>query len=205
MPLHKKHSHPTRDALIEAVIELLSTRNPEDLKVDEVLHNSGISTGSLYHHFKDLADLIDQAMIVRYSDDIDSSISILTQVITSATDASSLAAGLLTTTQRTQGPERAAPRFIRAQTMTRAATNVHFRELLAPEQKRLTDALADLLRELQVRGLFDPSIDPRSGAVFIQAYNIGLIVNDVSMEPVDQNAYVALVSRMLEHTFFTGH
>lgn len=106
MPLHKKHSHPTRDALIETVIDLLEIQNPEDLKVDEVLTQSGISSGSLYHHFKDLADLIDQAMIVRYSDDIDISISVLTQVITSATDIPSLSAGLLTTTLRTQSPER---------------------------------------------------------------------------------------------------
>lgn len=202
MPLHKKHSHPTRDVLIETVIQLLETRNPEDLKVEDVLTQSGISSGSLYHHFKDLAGLIDQAMIVRYSDDIDISITALTNVITSATDIPSLSAGLLTTTMRTQSPERGGPRFIRAQTMTRAAINESFRQALAPEQNRLTDAITDLWRELQEKGLFDPSTDPRSGAVFIQAYNIGLIVNDISDEPVDHDAYVALITRMLEKSFF---
>ena len=85
--------------------------------------------------------------------------------------------------------------------MTRAVTNPRFREALASEQKRLTDTIAELWSELQDRGLFDPTLDPKVGSVFIQAYSMGLIVNDVSSEPIDPDAYVAFISRMLERTF----
>lgn len=203
MLLHKKHSHPTRDALIEAVVWLLETKNPEDIKLDEVLSLSGISSGSLYHHFGDLSGLIDQAMIARYSDDVDISISALTQMVSHATDASSLARGLLPTTERTQSPERSAQRLIRAQTMARAATNERFRTLFEPEQQRLNDAIADLVRELQSKGLFESSVDAEAAAVLIQAYNLGFIINDVSGKPVNQQSWVNLISRMLERTFFS--
>lgn len=201
MAATKKRLHPTRQTLIATVIELLETTSPEDIRVDEVLGRSGISVGSLYHHFEDLTDLINQAIITRYSADIDVSIAAITAVIRDATDVESLLAGFREDTARTQSPDRGAHRFHRAQTMARAVTNERFREALAPEQKRLTDALADLWRELQDRGLFDTNLDPQVGSVFIQAYSMGLIVNDVSSDPVDHEAYVAFISRMLERTF----
>lgn len=197
----KKRLHPTRQTLISTVIELLETTSPEDIRVEQVLTPSGTSVGSLYHHFNDLADLIDQAMITRYTADIDISIAALAEVVRTATDRSSLLEGFRQSTARTQSPERGAHRFHRAQTMTRAVVNERFREALASEQKRLTDTMAEMWRELQDRGFFDSDLDPRVGSVFIQAYSMGLIVNDVSSEPIDPDAYVAFISRMLERTF----
>lgn len=196
-----RRQHPTRKTLIDTVIELLETTSPEDIRVEQVLTPSGTSVGSLYHHFNDLADLIDRAMITRYTADIDVSIAAITEVVQGATDRQSLLEGFRQNTARTQGPQRGSHRFYRAQTMTRAVVNERFREALASEQKRLTDAIADMWRELQDRGFFDPDLDPRVGSVFIQAYSLGLIVNDVSSEPIDPDAYVAFISRMLERTF----
>ena len=76
----KKRLHPTRQTLIATVIELLETTSPEDIRVEQVLTPSGTSVGSLYHHFNDLADLIDQAIITRYTADIDVSIAALAEV-----------------------------------------------------------------------------------------------------------------------------
>lgn len=197
----KKRLHPTRQTLIATVIELLETTSPEDIRVEQVLTPSGTSVGSLYHHFNDLADLIDQAMITRYTADIDISIAALAEVVRTATDRESLLEGFRQSTARTQSPTRGAHRFHRAQTMTRAVVNERFRVALASEQKRLTDTMAEMWRELQDRGFFDPDLDPRVGSVFIQAYSMGLIVNDVSSEPIDPDAYVAFISLMLERTF----
>lgn len=197
-----KRQHPTRKKLIEAVTDLLETTSPEDVRVDEVLGRSGISVGSLYHHFDDLTDLINQAIITRYSADIDVSIAAITSVVRGSQDRESLLEGFRQNTERTQSPDRGAHRFHRAQTMTRAVTNPRFREALAAEQKRLTDTIADLWRELQDKGFFDPNLDPKVGSVFIQAYSMGLIANDVSIEPIDPDHYVAFISRMIERTFF---
>lgn len=197
-----KRSHPTREVLIDTVVVLLETKGPEDLKVEEVLRLSGISTGSLYHHFKDFSDLIDQAIIARYLADIDVSIELLTGIIQRATDAATLAAGFLATTGRATRADRAEQRLIRAQVMVRAATNDRFRAALFPHQQRLTTALADLFRELQDRGLFDPGLDPIAGSVFIQAYSLGLVVNDVSGFVADEQVMAALVSQVVERSFF---
>lgn len=200
----RKTSRPTRQVLIDTVALMLETSNPESLKVEEVISKSGISTGSMYHHFEDFSDLIDQAIIARYADDIDVSIDALTAVVAGATDSTSLFRGLLTATERTLVPEREAQRFLRVQVMARAASSERFRAALIPHQQRLTDALADLIRELQEKGLYDRAIDPMAGSVFIQAYSMGLVVNDVVGHPVHEDALVALVMRMHDNTFFVA-
>ena len=202
MTKQKQRSHPTRDALIASVLELLETTNPDDIKVHEVLEKSGISVGSLYHHFDDLSDLIDQAMIGRYAEDVDARIEALSQIVQGANDKATLMQGFSLASWVTHDPGRANVRFYRAQAMTRAVTHEQFRAALAAEQQKLTDAIADLFRQLQQRGLFQAELDAQAASMFIQAYSLGFIVNDISVESVDHDAYVALLDRMVERLFF---
>lgn len=203
MPKTAKRSHPTRDALIRTVLELLETTDPDDIKVQEVLDRSGISVGSLYHHFEDLSDLIDHAMVGRYAADVAERISILNQLLDSSSTRAEILAGLSQGSRDTHAASRSRIRYYRAQTMARAVTHDRFRNAFAIEQKKLTDGLADVVRQLQDRGYVTREIDTHTASVFIQSYSIGFILNDVSSEQVDQEAYVKLLERMLERVFFT--
>ena len=53
-------SHPTKEALIDAVLELLQSEHLVEVTSEEVLEKSGISKGSLYYHFEDFSDLLEQ-------------------------------------------------------------------------------------------------------------------------------------------------
>lgn len=198
-----KRSSPTREVLIDTVVNLLETANPEDIRVEEVLSRSGVSPGSLYHYFENFSDLIDQAIIARYVADIEVSIELSSRLAADVTDLRSLGSGLRATTARAMQPDRARQRFNRAQVMARAAAKPRFREALLPHQERLNLALADHFRTLQDKGLVDPGVDPVVGGLFIQAYSMGFVVNDVSGYPADEEAVVALLMRVLERAFFT--
>jgi hypothetical protein len=67
---------------------------------------------------------------------------------------------------------------------------------LAPTQARLTGAIADLVREMKAKEFISEDLDSTAVAVFIQAYSLGLIVNDISNEQVDLENWHALISRM---------
>jgi hypothetical protein len=67
---------------------------------------------------------------------------------------------------------------------------------LAPTQSRLTGAIADLVREMKAKDFVNQELDPGAVAVFIQAYSLGLIVNDVSNDQVDLENWHSLISRM---------
>ena len=193
--------HPTRAALIESVVRFLETKNPENLTVDEVLKDSGISTGSLYQHFVDFPDLINQAMVARYADEVAKNIETLSLYVGAARDAKTLFDGIRTMTTATVGPDYDRQRYVRAQTMTRASTNEQFRAALLPHQERLTNALADIVRNLQSRNLFHSDLNPVAVSIFIQAYSLGLMINDVSGHPTDHASTVDIVVRVLERSF----
>ncbi|MBU6265011.1 MAG: TetR/AcrR family transcriptional regulator, partial [Actinomycetales bacterium] len=76
-----KSSHPTRDRLIETMAELLDGSDPEHITADQVLTASGVSKGSLYHHFEDFEDLLEAALISRFGVNVDATIDALAQIL----------------------------------------------------------------------------------------------------------------------------
>lgn len=194
----QKNTHPTRDALITTVARLLETKNVEDIKVDEILSESGISAGSLYHHFRDLSDLIDHAMIARFADYSHRNIDALVELTDIARDRESLSTLLGAYNASQVAPDRADARNMRVQVVARAAKDERFRALFLAEQDRVIGAVADLAREFQSRGLVDPTLDPTAIAVFFGIYNIGLIINDLLSNPSSPDDLLTLMSGFVD-------
>jgi AcrR family transcriptional regulator len=196
-----KRMHPTAERLVSTVVVLLDAKDPSKILVDEVLTKSGVSKGSLYHHFADFSDLIEAAMIVRFASTVDASIGAITRVVTTATSAQEVLAGLERVTDETQGPATAAYRAERIRSLALATTNERFRAALGVEQRRLTESVADIVREGQLKGWIRPHLDPQVVAVFIQAYTLGQIVDDIADIPMDAAAWNALVDDVARQIF----
>jgi len=194
--------HPTKQALISTVVELLNTKGPEEINSDEVLEISGISKGSLYHHFQDFSELIEQALIVRFASFVDSSVEMLKKVITSSKSREELLVALKHVTRVTQAPEMRSNRIERISAISSAMRNERMADALGVEQERLTQALADLYRESQERGWGDPKIDPRVVGVMVQSYTIGKVVDDFTPEHMDGEAWSLVIDEVLEKVFF---
>lgn len=194
-------SHPTRERLITTVVMLLDERDPSRITVDEVLTESGISKGSLYHHFEDYSDLIEAALIRRFSRTVDWSIESITTMLTEARNREDVLKGLRRITEETQNASLRPIRAERIRALGLATTSERFRVALGAEQQRLTSALADLWRETQDRGLFVRDLDPYAAAVFIQSYTLGQVVNDITDEQMDPQAWIDLVDRITRLAF----
>jgi hypothetical protein len=89
----------------------------------------------------------------------------------------------------------------RALTIGRAITSPRMSVLLQGEQQRLTDALVQLIKDAQSRKLCNAEIDSHALAVLMQAWTLGKIVDDLSESPVDNDAYLALVNRVIREVF----
>jgi len=195
----KRHVHPTRETLIATTSRLLETLGAEDLKVETVLSESGVSSGSLYHHFSDLADLIDHAMIARFATYADNNIEALIGLADKARDREALSALLGAYNAVQVAPDRAAARKMRVQVVARATTDERFRTHFLAEQDRIIAAVADLARELQTRGLVDSTLDPTAIAMFFLIYNIGLVLNDLATDPAPPDALLTVMSRFVNN------
>jgi AcrR family transcriptional regulator len=179
----------------------MDTENPEKVGVEMVLEKSGISKGSLYHHFEDFPSLLEAALVYRFHRVVDSSIALIANTVATATTREEFFADMEKVTAITHSREMTAIRFERARALGHAGTSERFREALGVEQQRLTFAFTDLVREAQNQGWVTRDIDPMATAVFIQAYTIGKLIDEVTAEPVDEQEWLKLIHRMVERTF----
>ena len=196
-----KAEHPTRALFIDLAVAQLEHRYPEEVTVDAILNAAGLTKGALYHHFADFAELIETALVVRFSRYVDESIAALSEMASSATSREEILAEMASVTAHTQHPDRKHIRFARAHVITLASRNPRLAEALSAEQLRLTDALTGLISVAQQRGWFNRDFDARAGAVLIQAYTLGRIVDDITTEPVDPAEWEHLIGRLIERVF----
>jgi AcrR family transcriptional regulator len=189
--------HPTKSRLIETTAELLDTKFPQDIAVDEILDKSGISKGSLYHHFEDLGELLEAAQIARYAVWVDRSIGFMTPLLSEAKTPADMIESLRKATVFTQSKEYMATRFQRARTLANSETSPRFQKALGVEQDRLTTALEDLVAEAKNKGLFRKDLDTRVIAIFIQSYTLGKIIDDIAPTPVSQEKWDEFIVNML--------
>ena len=190
--------HPTKRALVETVLDQLKTTKPADLTSELILEKSGISKGSLYHHFEDFDDLIETAQVIRYAAYVDQSIHLLTKVFQSAKNRDDMVAELKKVTRFTQSPDLMPQRMDRATSISLANSNPRMLKKMNVEQDRLNEALIDIFREARDRGWISKEVDLHAGALFIQAYTLGIIINDVSGKKVEPEAWNELIDMFLE-------
>lgn len=196
--------HPTKAILVETVVEMLETIKPADIQADKVLEISGISKGSLYHHFEDLGELVETAQVARYSKWITVSVDTMTNILPKAKNISELRTALAAVTKATQRHDLSKYRLERARTLANAEGNPRFQKALAEETDRLTSLLEDLCREVIEKGWFRKDLNPRALAVFIQSYTLGKLVDDFSPNRVPEDVWNALIDGIVIN-YFTNH
>jgi AcrR family transcriptional regulator len=196
--------HPTKRALVQTVLDQLKTKKPSDLTSELILETSGISKGSLYHHFEDFDDLIETAQVFRYAAYVDQSILLLTKVFQMAKNKEEMVAELKKVTRFTQSPDLMPQRMDRATSISLANANPRMMKKMNVQQDRLNEAIIDIFREARDRGWINKEIDLHAGAIFIQAYTLGIIINDVSGAKLDIKAWDELIDMFLEKVIATN-
>ena len=193
--------HPTRQRLIDTTLRLLEEKSPAEVTADLVLAASGVSKGSLYHHFEDLTDLLEIAMIARFATGVDESVQSLADVVSSARSREDVLQGLERVARAAHVRERTRHRATRIQMISLATMNPRFAAKLAREQERLTDALASIFQQGQDRGLMNQAFDARAAAVLIQAFTLGKIVDEIVENPMEPEAWNQIIGRLIRQVF----
>jgi len=73
---------------------LMDGERPDKVHIDEVILESGISKGSLYHHFQDFSDLIEAALIRRFSIHVDRNIEMIERLLVNSSNKEDFIEGL---------------------------------------------------------------------------------------------------------------
>lgn len=190
--------HPTAQQLMDTVSAMLDGAHPHDILVDEVLRVSGVSRGSLYHHFGDFPGLINATLLHRFSVNVKADAEAMMAVAQAATSKENYWERIRQLSAMTQIPERAPIRAERARIISMAASDEAFGKSLSVEQDRLTAAMANSIALAQDKGWVNPHLSAHAIAVFLQAYSLGRSVDDISNAQMNNAEWVALIELVLQ-------
>jgi AcrR family transcriptional regulator len=172
--------HPTKVALLEVVKGMVAEYGADGFTVEMVLAESGISRGSLYHHFEDFPDLVEEALLERVS-----------------TKAEFLGA-VGRVTRALHSPERFKARIDRVRMLAVCGDDERFRKRFGDDQTELVMSFTEVITDMQTRGIVRSDFDPKTLATFMNAYTLGIILNDVSSDPVSFEDWNVLVADVIE-------
>lgn len=189
--------HPTREHLIDVTVELIGEVGLENVDISEILHRAELTSGALYHHFRDLSGLLDAAVTRRFPVGVLENLEQIRVALDAATTLEEYQRLMRAVTEASQAPENRPRRKERAHYLALALSSDTLRETIAEQQREITDRFTEVLTEVQRRGWLRRDLDPRAVAVFVQAYTLGRIIDDVNPDPVAPDAWNDVVNTVM--------
>ena len=163
-----------------------------------LLTESGISKGSLYHHFEDFIDLLETVQVRQYAAEIDRNIEQLRAVFAAPRSKEEMRAAFYLVAEGAHTKANALARINRARVIGSTPGREKFARLLGEEQDRLRDTLADLIALGQERGFIQRHAEPKALATFVLAYALGFVINDVAATPIDHRDFVEIAKHFVD-------
>jgi len=187
--------HPTRERLLEVTVELIGEVGLDGIEVTEILRRAEVTSGALYHHFRDIPELLEVAMARRYPVGVHESIAQMREAIANAASMADFHANMAKVISASQHPENQSRRAERAHYLALAFSSESLRALIGEQQEHITAAMTEVMNDLRQRGWLRPGLDPKAAAVFVQT--IGRIIDDITSDPMDPDAWNHMIRTVM--------
>ena len=194
---HRRNPAATRRALLDATLSLLAERGESGIRVTEVARRAGTTTGAIYSHFRDRAELLAAAYIDKFEGELTNDVATLEAVLASATDAASAAAALASLVIVPDDEFRRERRWQRIEALAATRRHPELVDRFARLQRELDDRFVAVLERARDLGLVATDVDLRSIAALLQAVPLGLVIADLdpSLAP-ERDAWLDVVARI---------
>ena len=189
--------HATHRALIDSGVELAKEFGMYGFTVEQLLTKSGISKGSLYHHFEDFVDLVECVQVRIFTEYVELDISAIQRALDAATDRDKFVNLISLITRTALQPQRSTSRIQRARIISATQGRDRFAARIGHEQKLLNDQMKRVISVGQERGWIPPHFDAHALALFVQGYAFGLILNDVTEERVGAEEMAVVIDSVI--------
>jgi AcrR family transcriptional regulator len=187
--------HPNAQRLLDATVELLESTPIEQVTLAEVLARSGVSNGSLYHHFEDFPDLVERAVVQRYVKGLEESLAAVEALLDSA-DAAEFRRRVEEIVVVLHAQDRRPFRLVRLETLGALSSRPRLAERISRAQHESTMRQAGFLAEFQDRGWLRSDLSAMAISTFMTATFLGRVVDDIADGHVDPDEWteVAMVA-----------
>jgi AcrR family transcriptional regulator len=194
----------TRELVIDAVVALLEEGGEAAVRVDEVRERSGVSIGSIYHHFDDRSGLIAAGQARRFARYAEAETAALSEIVQRSSSLEEFRDAVRQLTLHTASQVRTTERWARIAVLASTLGREELLREIRAIQTRLTDEFQSHVAQGQVRGFFRSDLDARAVALFIEAYSLGLVLNDVDDRRVDEQDWERVVWAVIDGLIVEG-
>lgn len=188
---------PHRQKLLASTEVLLDEYSPQNVTMADVLASTGLPESVITSHFEDFDELVEEAALSRLALQVSFSREQIRQLIENASNQAELLEHLSAYNRQIHAHDRANARSLRLDIYLMARRRPRMAAKLHVLQSELNESFASLIRLSQQRGWVRPEIDAVAASVFVQAYTIGMIANDVSAEKLDERVWVEFIDDVL--------
>lgn len=166
--------------LIDYGIEELKRSGSIDFNLENVLRESGISRGSLYHHFGSRHGLISHCETQLLKQTLKSNNEIIRVIIESSNSGTEVFEFLASFIRTLGSPSLVEQRSKRIRSLATAAEDVGLRKMLSESEIKGSSYLVDSFQIAVDKGLIAPIIDLPSLTYLIQSLFVGRVLVDIT-------------------------
>lgn len=196
--------HPTKRRLIEVTHKIYEEQPIHTITSELVLKLSGITKGSLYHHFADFPDLIESVQVVRYEKFASLELSEMTIEINGDSDIETARSRLFSALRKRQDSTTSSDRAERTWIIAQALMNARLATKIISSEERITELWMNLYSSCADRGWTNSSLDAQSVSVVTQAAIFSRVFSDLRSEELATENWITVVEAMVDRLYFSN-
>ena len=193
----QERSEPVVAKVTKAASDIINRGGEQALTIAEVRDKTGVTIGSIYHHFGSREGLVAAAYARIYGDLAFREVDLLRGLTANVKSVKDFEKVAKTAVSTIYGDAEMPNRIKR---MTVIAASQHrplLKEAIAAKQDEVTSAIKEWVGEMQSQGFYSDTINPHSLAVLLQAIPFGRVIDNVANEQLGDAEFAVLCGRVL--------
>jgi AcrR family transcriptional regulator len=189
----------TMERIVEFAERELFEHGVAGFNLTRVIEQSGVSRGSVYHHFINREGTIAAVETKRLLEDLDNANIILRQFVTSATNVDEILGGVKFLLESTATEEARENRRRRNVTTVNAQAIPVLAEVISLREAAGDEHVAETIRLITEQGIIHPRLSARGIAHFVSSLFAGRLVVDLLNDPEADAAWIDVTVEALRH------
>lgn len=199
-----KRSQQTRDRVLEVALAQLEAGGEAAVRVDRISTESGVSIGSIYHHFHDREGVIAAAQMRRFTRSTEEDITAFLDEVDGPLDREGFRGFLLAGATVGDESMRRAKRWQLVAVMASTVGRAELEREIVELQTRLNDRLTAWVADHQASGVVRDDLDPRAIVAMLWSWKLGIALNDLDSHGADEKAWLAALEVSIDG-LLAGH
>lgn len=185
----QERAKDTIDTVIRAANLAIESGGESSVRVQEISATTGVSIGSIYHHFGDRDGLIRATYVHNFAANIESDIARAKRFMEKMHSTQEIAEHYDEMLAFLVDHFKHVPADKRANIIGNTTGRPLLRAALAEVQHDLTEHLTEVMQLLQDRKMLKPHLSPRAAAVMVLGMLHGRIVAEIDTTPVSDSEW----------------